>query len=65
MGNASAGMKLRRRTSAASSDTSAANRSIARSIICVASGRPAPRTGPVGVELVTSAITSASIFPIA
>ena len=53
-GNASAGMRLRRRTSAGSSPISAANRSIARSIACVASGRPAPRNGPIGVVLVTT-----------
>ena len=63
-GKASLGMKLRRRTSAGSSDNSAANMSIARSIICVASGRPAPRTGPIGVVLVTTALTSTSIFGI-
>ena len=39
--------------------------SIARSSACVASGRPAPRTGPVGVVLVTTAVTSISIFGIA
>ncbi len=57
-------MKLRRRTSAGSSDSSAANTSIARSIICVASGRPAPRTGPVGVVFVATARTSISIVGI-
>ena len=63
-GNASLGMKFRRRTSAGSSDSSAASRSIARSSICVASGRPAPRTGPIGVVLVTTALTSISTFGI-
>jgi hypothetical protein len=42
-GNASEGTRLRRRTSTGSMPISAANRSIARSIAAVASGRPAPR----------------------
>ena len=37
---------------------------MARSSICVASGRPAPRTGPVGVVLVATARMLASIFGI-
>ena len=37
---------------------------MARSSIWVASGRPAPRTGPVGVVLVTTARMSASILGI-
>ena len=63
-GKASLGMKLRRLTSAGSSDSSAASRSMARSSICVASGRPAPRTAPIGVVLVTTTLMSASIFGI-
>ena len=54
-------MKLRRRTSAGSMPISAANMSIARSIACVASGRPAPRNAPIGVVLVATAVTSSSI----
>ena len=63
-GTRHAAMKLRRRTSAGSSPSSTASRSIARSIICVASGRPAPRTGPVGVVLVTTDTISVSILGI-
>ena len=37
---------------------------MARSSICVASGRPAPRTGPIGVVLVATALTSISILGI-
>ena len=55
-------MKLRRRSSAGSIPISAAYMSTARSIICVASGRPAPRTGPIGVELETTEVMSTSIF---
>ena len=47
------GMKFLRRTSAGSSCSSAANTSIARSIACVASGRPAPRNAAIGVVFVT------------
>ena len=64
-GNASDAKRLRRRTSAGSRPISAANRSIARSIACVASGRPAPRNGPMGVVLVTTLTVSASIVGIA
>ena len=45
---------MRRRTSAGSIPISAANRSIARSIAAVASGRPAPRYAPIGVVVVTT-----------
>ena len=45
-------MKFFRRTSAGSMPTSYATRSITRSIRCVASGRPAPRYGSVGVLFV-------------
>ena len=53
-GSVKAGSRLRRRTSAGSMPISAANRSIARSITAVASGRPAPRYAPTGVVLVTT-----------
>ena len=53
-GKASGATKLLRRTSAGSSPTSAANRSIARSTVAVASGRPAPRKASVGTVLVTT-----------
>ena len=61
-GKASFGMKLRRRTSPGSMPSSAANMSTARSMICVASGRPAPRKGPTGVVFVTTVLMSVSIF---
>ena len=61
-GNFSLAMKLRRRISVGSSPTSTANMSTARSIIWVASGRPAPRTGPIGVELETTEVMSTSIL---
>ena len=51
-GNAPGSRKLRRRTSAGSISTSAANRSTARSMAEVASGRPAPRKAPLGVVVV-------------
>ena len=41
---------------------SAANRSIARSIAAVASGRPAPRYAPTGVVLVTTLANAVSSF---
>ncbi len=44
---------------------SAANRSIARSIAAVASGRPAPRYAPTGVVVVTTLLATASALPIA
>ncbi len=62
MGNFSLGMKLRRRSSAGSIPISVAYMSTARSIIWVASGRPAPRTGPIGVELETTEVMSTSIL---
>ncbi len=40
---------------------SAANRSTARSIVCVASGRPAPRNDVIGVVFVTTEHPSTSI----
>ena len=58
-------MKFVRRTSAGSSPASAAKRSIARSIACAASGRPAPRIEVVGVVLVTTDTVLVSIFGIA
>ena len=61
-GNASGGMKFVRLTSAGSSPMSEANMSIARSTTWVASGRPAPRSGPVWVVFVTTAVISTSIF---
>ncbi len=64
-GNASAGMKFRRLTSAGSIPSSAANVSIARSITCAASGRPAPRNAPIGVVFVTTEQLSNSIVGIA
>ncbi len=39
--------------------------SIARSRIWLASGRPAPRKGPIGVVFVTTVVMSVSIFGIA
>ena len=51
-------MKLRRRTSAGSSFISRATRSISRSITKTAAGRPAPRTGEVGILLVKATDTS-------
>ena len=54
-----------RRTSAGSSPASPAKRSIARSIACVASGRPAPRIEVVGVVLVTTDTVLVSTFGIA
>ena len=53
-GSANGAMRLRRRTATGSSPTSAANRSIARSIAAVASGRPAPRYPDTGVVVVTT-----------
>ena len=53
-------MKFLRRTSGGSIPISAANMSMARSIACVASGRPAPRNAPVGVALVATAVMSVS-----
>ena len=64
-GNESFEMKFFRRTSAGSSPTAPAKRSIARSIACVASGRPAPRMEVVGVVEVTTERPSNSIFGIA
>ena len=64
-GNASAPMKLRRRTSAGSSPISAAKVSIARSIACAASGRPAPRNAVVNAVLVTTEFDSYASFGIA
>ena len=60
-GNSSAPMKFARRTSAGSSDGLDGERSTARSSICVASGRPAPRTGPIGLVLVTTESNRTSI----
>ena len=54
-----------RRTSAGSIPISAANASIARSIACVASGRPAPRNAVVGVVFVTTERPSNSMRGIA
>jgi hypothetical protein len=45
-------MKLRRRTSAGSSPSDCASRSIIRSITNTPCGRPAPRTGVVEIMLV-------------
>ena len=64
-GNASFGMKFLRLTSAGSMASSAANVSIARSIACVASGRPAPRKAEIGVVFVTTERPSNSIRGIA
>ena len=64
-GNESFEMKFFRRTSAGSSPISAAKRSIARSIACVASGRPAPRREVIGVVFVTTETPSNSSFGIA
>ena len=55
-------MKLRRRTSARSSLSSRATRSINRSIVTTASGRPAPRTGVVWILLVNTETTSSLKF---
>ena len=44
--------------------SSAAHMSMARSTACVASGRPAPRKGPIVVVLVVTAVTSIPIFGI-
>ena len=44
---------------------SVAKRSTARSITMLASGRPAPRTGPVGVALVSTALPEHSTRPMA
>ena len=54
-----------RRTSAGRRPISAANRSMARSMAAVASGRPAPRYAPTGVVLVTTESATASARPIA
>ena len=58
-------MKLRRRISAGSIPTSAASRSTARSIACVASGLPAPRKAEIGTVFVATERLEASIFGIA
>ncbi len=58
-------MKFLRRTSIGSMPSSAANMSIARSIACVASGRPAPRNAEIGVVFVATERPSNSIFGIA
>ena len=58
-------MKLRRRTSAGSIPTLAASTSIARSIVCVASGRPAPRKAAIGVVFVATTLMCVSIAGIA
>ena len=58
-------MRFFRRTSAGSRPASSAKRSIARSIACVASGRPAPRYAVIGVVFVTTETASTSIAGIA
>ncbi len=55
-------MRFIRRTSTTSLPISAANMSIARSIAAVASGRPAPRYGTVGVVFVTTEVARTSMF---
>ena len=57
-GNSSGRMKLRRRSSAGSMPSSSAARSIRRSSISAASGRPAPRKAPMGAVLVRATATS-------
>ena len=59
-GNASGGMKLRRRISAGSSPVSSAARSTTRSSRYVASGRPAPRYASTGAVWVNTAFTFAN-----
>ncbi len=51
-------MRLRRRSSTGSIPSSRAATSMTRSIAYVASGRPAPRYGPVGVVLVKTPVLS-------
>ena len=53
-GSSNRASRLRRRTSAGSIPSSVANRSTARSIAAVASGRPAPRYAPTGGVVVTT-----------
>ena len=57
-GNASGGRKLRRRTTSGSSPSFRAARSTIRSMRKAASGRPAPRYGPVGTFVVAAPTTS-------
>src|SRR6267378_1700002 len=57
-GIAEGGMRLRRRSSMGSRPSSRAATSITRSIAYVASGRPAPRYGPVGVVFVYTPVLS-------
>ena len=51
-------MKFRRRTSSGSSPSSAASASIVSSIMCVASGRPAPRIASVAHLFVMTPVMS-------
>ncbi len=64
-GKASLGIRFCRRTSTGSSAAFAANRSTARSITWLASGRPAPRNEVMGVVFVTTERPSASMRGIA
>ena len=64
-GNESRGIRFRRRSSTGSIPSSAASMSIARSIACVASGRPAPRNEVIGVVFVTTERPSTSMRGIA
>ena len=57
-GIAEAGIRLRRRSSTGSIPSSRAATSMTRSIAYVASGRPAPRYGPVGVVFVNTPVLS-------
>jgi len=57
-GIAEGGMRLRRRSSMGSMPSSRAATSMTRSIAYVASGRPAPRYGPVGVVCVNTPVVS-------
>src|SRR5262249_24283614 len=61
-GNASGGIKLRKRTSAGSRPSVSAMRSIIRSITRTPCGRPAPRTAPVGWRFVYTAVSSEWMF---
>ena len=51
-------MKLRRRSSSGSIPSSCASWSSVTSIICVASGRPAPRMASVGILFVKTPVMS-------